>query len=94
MPPREHGFRVRCEGGDAGGMAEQIQPGDRIVFYVTGVQAFGGIVRVTSEMYEDRTKIWPGNSPTLLRAFPPKNTLPMTTRRRSLPQGHKGFYRR
>src|SRR4051812_32544556 len=42
-------------------MAEQIEPGDRIVFYVTGVQAFGGRVRVTGEMYEDRTKVWPGN---------------------------------
>src|SRR5512132_1843744 len=41
-------------------MAEQIEPGDRIAFYVTGVQAFGGIVRVTSEMYEDREPIWPG----------------------------------
>ncbi len=41
-------------------MAEQIEPGDAIVFYVTGVQAFGGIVRVTGEMYEDRTKVWPG----------------------------------
>ena len=41
-------------------MAEQIEPGDQIVFYVTGVQAFGGIVRVTSEMFEDREKVWPG----------------------------------
>jgi len=41
-------------------MAEQIEAGDEIVFYVTGVQAFGGIVRVTSEMFEDRTKVWPG----------------------------------
>jgi len=41
-------------------MAEQIQPGDAIVFYVTGVQAFGGVVRVTSEMFEDRSKVWPG----------------------------------
>ena len=40
-------------------MAEQIAPGDRIVF-MTGVQAFGGIVRVTGEMFEDREKIWPG----------------------------------
>src|SRR5918999_5186580 len=39
---------------------ERIEPGDRIVLYVTGVQAFGAIVRVTGEMYEDRTKIWPG----------------------------------
>ena len=41
-------------------MAEQIEPGDEIVFYVTGVQAFGGAVRVVSAMFEDRTKVWPG----------------------------------
>jgi hypothetical protein len=41
-------------------MAEQIEPGDRIVFYVTGVQVFGGMIRVTGEMFEDRTPIWPG----------------------------------
>ena len=40
-------------------MAEQFEPGDEVVFYVTGVQAFGGIARVTSEMFEDRTPIWP-----------------------------------
>jgi predicted RNA-binding protein len=57
---REHGFTVIGAKEGRRGMAEQIAPGDRIVFYVTGVQAFGGIVRVTSEMYEDRDKIWPG----------------------------------
>ncbi len=41
-------------------MAEQIEPGDRIVFYLTRVKAFAGVVRVTGELYEDRTKIWPG----------------------------------
>ena len=40
--------------------AEQFEPDDEVIFYVTGVQAFGGIVRVTGEMYEDREKIWPG----------------------------------
>ncbi len=39
--------------------AEEIELGDEIVFYVTGVQAFGGIARVRSEMFEDRTPIWP-----------------------------------
>jgi predicted RNA-binding protein len=57
---RERGFRVIGAKEGRRGMAEQIEPGDRIAFYVTGVQAFGGIVRVTSEMYEDREKIWPG----------------------------------
>ncbi len=42
------------------GLAEQVAPGDEIVFYVTRVKAFAGIVRVTGEMYEDRSKIWPG----------------------------------
>src|SRR4051794_24213852 len=41
-------------------MAKQIEPGDEIVFYLTRIKAFGGIVRVTGAMYEDRTKIWPG----------------------------------
>jgi hypothetical protein len=41
-------------------LAEGVEPGDRIVFYVTRVQAFAAIVRVTGEMYEDRSKIWPG----------------------------------
>ena len=27
---------------------------------MTGVQAFGGIVRVTSEMFESRERVWPG----------------------------------
>jgi predicted RNA-binding protein len=57
---REHGFRVIGAKEGRRRMAERIEPGDRIVFYVTGVQAFGGMVRVTGEMYEDRSKIWPG----------------------------------
>src|SRR4051812_16699552 len=66
---REHGFRVIGAKEGRRGMAEQIEPGDRIAFYVTGVQAFGGIVRVTGEMYEDRTRIWPGK-PGKVDAYP------------------------
>ena len=57
---REHDFRLIGAKEGRRRMAEQIEPGDAIVFYVTGVQAFGGMVRVTGEMYEDRTKVWPG----------------------------------
>ena len=39
--------------------AEQFEPGDLVVFYVTGVQAFGAIARVLSPMFEDREPIWP-----------------------------------
>lgn len=57
---REHGFAVIGMKERRRRLAEQVEPGDRIVFYVTGVQAFGGVVRVTGEMFEDRRKIWPG----------------------------------
>jgi predicted RNA-binding protein len=60
-------FRINVERGfDVIGFKEkrrnqamQFEPGDEICFYVTGVQAFGGIARVTSEMFEDREPIWP-----------------------------------
>jgi predicted RNA-binding protein len=42
--------------------AEEFEHGDEIFFYVTGVQAFGGIARVKSEMFEDRSPIWPGKN--------------------------------
>jgi hypothetical protein len=51
---REQGFRV------IGAKERRRRMGDRIVFYVTGVQAFGAIVRVTGELYEGRERIWPG----------------------------------
>lgn len=41
-------------------MAQDFEPGDEVVFYVTGIQAFGAIARVTSEMFEDRAPVWPG----------------------------------
>jgi len=57
---RERGFSVIGMKEGRRRMAEQIEPGDAIAFYVTGVQALGGVVRVTGEMFEDRTKVWPG----------------------------------
>lgn len=57
---RERGFSVIGMKEMRRNMAEQIEPGDEIVFYLTRIKAFGGVVRVTGEMYEDRTKIWPG----------------------------------
>jgi predicted RNA-binding protein len=66
---RDHGFRLIGAKERRRNMAEQIEPGDRIAFYVTGVQAFGGIVRVASEMFEDRMKVWPG-APGKADAYP------------------------
>lgn len=42
--------------------AEELEPGDEIVFYVSGVQAFGAIAKVRSAMFEDREPIWPSKS--------------------------------
>ena len=60
-------FRINVERGfDVIGLKErhrnqaaEFEPGDEVVFYVTGVQAFGAIARVRSTMFEDRTPIWP-----------------------------------
>ncbi len=37
-----------------------IAEGDRFVLYLTKVMAFAGSIVVTGELYEDRTKLWPG----------------------------------
>ena len=58
---RQRGFRVAGVKERRRRLAESIEPGDRIVFYVTGVQAFGAVVRVAGGMREDRTPIWPAN---------------------------------
>jgi EVE domain len=57
---REHGFSVIGLKERNRARALLIEPGDRIVFYVTEVKAFGGSILVTGELYEDRSKIWPG----------------------------------
>ena len=41
-------------------MAEQMEPGDRIVLYLTRVMAFAAAIRLTGPMFEDRTPVWPG----------------------------------
>jgi len=56
---REGGFRLIGAKEKRRRIAERIAPGDKIIFYVTGLQAFGGVVRVTSEMFEERVKVWP-----------------------------------
>jgi predicted RNA-binding protein len=50
--------------------AAEFERGDEIVFYVAGEQAFGGIARVTSEMFEDREPIWPQNPRKAPEAYP------------------------
>jgi predicted RNA-binding protein len=40
--------------------ALQMEPGDRIVLYLTKVMRFAAAIRIAGELYEDRSKIWPG----------------------------------
>jgi predicted RNA-binding protein len=71
-------FRINVERGfDVVGFKErrrnqasQFEPGDEIVFYITGLQAFGGIARVRSEMFEDREPIWPQGKKKHPEAYP------------------------
>jgi hypothetical protein len=37
---------------------ERVAEGDRVVFYLTGVKAIGGICRVTGEPFESHETIW------------------------------------
>lgn len=50
--------------------AAEMEPGDEVFFYVTGVQAFGGIARVRSTMFEDREPIWPQGRKKRLEEYP------------------------
>jgi hypothetical protein len=40
--------------------AEAMEPGDRIVLYLTRVMAFAAAIRLTGELFEDRAPVWPG----------------------------------
>jgi EVE domain len=49
--------------------ALQVEPGDRIVLYLTQVMSFAAAIRVTGELFEDRTPVWPGK-PGKVDAYP------------------------
>lgn len=36
----------------------EMLPGDRIIFYATGICKFAGIAEITESIYQDETKIW------------------------------------
>ena len=64
-----HGFEVIGIKERNRARALQLEPGDRIVLYLTKVMRFGAAIRITGELYEDRTKIWPGK-PGKVDAYP------------------------
>jgi hypothetical protein len=57
---RERGFRLIGMKERRRNQALDMEPGDRIVFYLTQVGRFAGSAVIEGEMFEDRTKVWPG----------------------------------
>jgi hypothetical protein len=57
---REHGFTVIGMKERRRNQALEMEPGDRIVLYLTRVKAIAASIRLTGELYEDREKLWPG----------------------------------
>ena len=43
--------------------AETVQPGDTVLFYLTGKKAIGGLAEVTGPLFEDTGHIWDSNKP-------------------------------
>jgi len=60
---RAHGFRLQGFKTRHRKKAESMRPGDRLVYYVTGVQGFAATATVTSEAFEDHTPIWTSRDP-------------------------------
>lgn len=60
---RELGFTVQGMKSRHRKKAERMRPGDRIVWYLTGVKAFGGIATITSPYFESHDRIWQSGDP-------------------------------
>jgi hypothetical protein len=57
---RERGFRLIGMKERRRNQALEIEPGDRIVFYLTQVGRFAGSARIAGALFEDRSPVWPG----------------------------------
>jgi len=43
--------------------AEHMQPGDKLVYYCTGVKAFAGVTTIASTFFESDERIWASKNP-------------------------------
>ena len=55
---KEHGFTVQGMKSRHRKKAERMGPGDRLVWYITGDQAFAGYATITGGYFEDHEPIW------------------------------------
>ena len=53
MKFRRHGFKST-----RGRMVQRMEPGDGLVFYITGKKQFAAVAKVTSRVVEEQTRIW------------------------------------
>ncbi len=37
---------------------QKMQQGDKVVYYIMGLQRFGATARITGEYYEDHSRMW------------------------------------
>jgi EVE domain-containing protein len=57
---RERGFRLIGMKERRRNQALAMEPGDRIVFYLTQVRRFAASARIAGALFEDRAPVWPG----------------------------------
>ncbi len=55
---RDHGFTIQGIKSRHRKKAEQMKPGNRLIYCIAGVKGFGGIATMTSEYFEDHSVIW------------------------------------
>ena len=55
---RELDFTVQGMASRQRRKAQRMEPGDRLLFYITGVQKFGATATVTSKCFEDHKPVW------------------------------------
>lgn len=55
---REHGFSVQGIKSRHRKKAEKMQAGNRVLYYLTGVQSFAATATITGPYFEDHTPIW------------------------------------
>ena len=55
---REKGFTIAGMKSRHRKKAEKVRPGDKVIFYLTGVLKFGGIAEATSGYSEDHSPLW------------------------------------
>ncbi|HZU11436.1 MAG TPA: EVE domain-containing protein [Chloroflexota bacterium] len=55
---RELGFTLQGIKSRHGKKAAKMQAGDRLLWYLTGIQSFAGTATITGPAYEDHTIVW------------------------------------